>query len=184
MAVSKRTRFEVFKRDRFVCQYCGRTPPTVILHCDHVIPQSGGGPDEIDNLVTSCEDCNLGKSNVPLSEVPTSVQEKMERTREKREQVEALNELLKEERAIEDQQIEELGLYYFRLISPKAELVFVNERERSIRTFLRRLPCMEIIEAMDIAASRKDASLKDDWIRFKYFCGICWSKIRQAEGDR
>lgn len=182
MSVSKRMRFDVFKRDRFTCQYCGRTPPTVILHCDHVIPSSGGGPDEFSNLVTSCEDCNLGKSNVPLSEVPETVQEKMERTREKREQVEALNELLKEEREAEDSQIEELGLYYFRLISSKKEYVFVNERERSIRVFLRRLPYQQIIEAMEIA-TKIPASLQNDYARWKYFCGVCWKMIRQNEGQ-
>lgn len=182
MAVSKRTRFEVFKRDRFTCQYCGRTPPAVILHCDHVIPASKDGPDEIDNLVTSCEDCNLGKSNVSLTEVPDTVQRKMERTREKREQVEALNQLLKEEKEAEDKEIEELGLYYFRLISTRKEYVFAVERERSIRTFLRNLPMFKIIEAMDIAASHKTATLKDDWTRWKYFCGVCWRMIRETEG--
>jgi hypothetical protein len=183
MAVSKRTRFEVFKRDRFTCQYCGRTPPSVILHCDHVIPSSEGGPDDVDNLVTSCDDCNLGKSNVPLTEVPATVQDKMERTREKREQVEALNDLLREEREAEDRQIEELGVYYFRQITTRLEYVFTEDRERSIRTFLRRMPAEQIKDAIDIAASRKPATLKNDSTRWRYFCGVCWSMIRQAEGE-
>lgn len=183
MAVSKRTRFEVFKRDRFACQYCGRTPPTIVLHCDHVIPVSKDGPDEIDNLVTSCEECNLGKSDVSLGEVPTTVQEKMERAREKREQVEALNALLLEEREAENTDIEELGLYYFQLISTRAEWVFVAQREQSIRTFLRRMPKTLILEAMDIAAANIPATLKNDLHRWRYFCGVCWRMIREAEGE-
>ena len=66
MAVSKRTRFEVFKRDGFTCQYCGRTPPTVTLECDHVHPRARGGGNQLCNLRTACSDCNLGKSDIPL----------------------------------------------------------------------------------------------------------------------
>ncbi len=66
MAVSKRKRFEVFKRDGFTCQYCGRMPPSAILECDHIAPKSKGGSHGVSNLVTSCRDCNQGKFNVPL----------------------------------------------------------------------------------------------------------------------
>jgi hypothetical protein len=62
MPLSKRTRFEVFKRDGFSCQYCGRRPPDVVLEVDHVHPRAAGGTDDDLNLTTSCEDCNRGKS--------------------------------------------------------------------------------------------------------------------------
>lgn len=61
MALSKSLRFEVFKRDSFTCQYCGRSAPEVLLHADHIDPKANGGEDTILNLVTSCQDCNLGK---------------------------------------------------------------------------------------------------------------------------
>ncbi len=54
-------RFQVLRRDGFTCQYCGRKPPEVKLHIDHVIPWSAGGLNIPDNLRTSCEPCNLGK---------------------------------------------------------------------------------------------------------------------------
>lgn len=41
--LSKKTRFDVFKRDQFRCQYCGRTPPTVVLEVDHVVPVAENG---------------------------------------------------------------------------------------------------------------------------------------------
>lgn len=66
--VSKRTRFEVFKRDKFSCQYCGKSSPDVVLHIDHIKPVSLGGKNTITNLVTACQDCNLGKSNVLLDD--------------------------------------------------------------------------------------------------------------------
>lgn len=66
-AMSKKTRFEVFKRDSFICQYCGRSAPDVLLEVDHIEPHSKGGSDDVTNLVTSCVDCNRGKSDRVLS---------------------------------------------------------------------------------------------------------------------
>ena len=67
-AISKKMRFEVLKRDMFTCQYCGKQPPDTILHMDHIKPVSKGGVNSLLNLVTSCVDCNLGKSNIELSD--------------------------------------------------------------------------------------------------------------------
>lgn len=67
-AISKKTRFEVFKRDNFTCQYCGRKAPDVILEVDHIQPVSKGGKNDILNLVTSCKDCNRGKRDRKISE--------------------------------------------------------------------------------------------------------------------
>lgn len=67
-AIGKRVRFEVLKRDAFTCQYCGKSAPDVILHIDHIKPVSKGGNNGMLNLVTSCQGCNSGKSNVELSD--------------------------------------------------------------------------------------------------------------------
>jgi 5-methylcytosine-specific restriction endonuclease McrA len=72
MSLSKKLRFEVFKRDGFKCQYCGNHPPIVVLEVDHINPVSKGGTNEIDNLVTSCFDCNRGKGNRELTCIPQS----------------------------------------------------------------------------------------------------------------
>lgn len=61
-SISKSLRFEVFQRDNHTCQYCGRKAPEVELEIDHLIPVAKGGTDDFDNLITSCEDCNGGKS--------------------------------------------------------------------------------------------------------------------------
>jgi 5-methylcytosine-specific restriction endonuclease McrA len=60
-AVSKSVRFEVFKRDSFKCQYCGRSAPDVVLNIEHITAVANGGDNEIMNLVTACFDCNRGK---------------------------------------------------------------------------------------------------------------------------
>jgi len=52
----------VLERDNHTCQYCGLTPKDgVKLEIDHKIPRSKGGMDIMDNLVTSCFECNRGK---------------------------------------------------------------------------------------------------------------------------
>jgi len=60
--ISPSIRFDVFQRDNHVCQYCGRTPPVIKLVVDHLTPVAHGGTDVFENLVTSCEECNSGKS--------------------------------------------------------------------------------------------------------------------------
>lgn len=54
-------RFKVLTRDNYTCRYCGAKAPDVKLHVDHVVPKSAGGRDELGNLVTACQACNLGK---------------------------------------------------------------------------------------------------------------------------
>lgn len=65
--LSSRVRFEVFRRDKFTCQYCGMKAPDVTLHVDHVKPVAAGGSNRIDNLLSACAGCNFGKSTTDLS---------------------------------------------------------------------------------------------------------------------
>jgi 5-methylcytosine-specific restriction endonuclease McrA len=58
------TRFNVFLRDRFTCQYCGERFPTQDLTFDHVVPRSRGGRTSWSNVVAACSDCNLRKGNM------------------------------------------------------------------------------------------------------------------------
>lgn len=56
-------RFRVLQRDGFRCQYCGRSQQGgAVLHLDHVVPFSKGGETSEGNLITACDECNLGKS--------------------------------------------------------------------------------------------------------------------------
>ena len=57
------TRFNVFLRDAFACQYCGDRFPTQDLTFDHVVPRSRGGKTTWSNVVTACSCCNLQKGN-------------------------------------------------------------------------------------------------------------------------
>ncbi len=57
------TRFNVFLRDRFECQYCGQDRPAPDLTFDHVIPRSRGGRTSWENVVAACGPCNLRKGS-------------------------------------------------------------------------------------------------------------------------
>lgn len=67
--LTKKQRFEVFKRDGFTCQYCGRRPPDVVLVVDHINPVANGGDNDFLNLTTSCYECNAGKGKTQLADV-------------------------------------------------------------------------------------------------------------------
>jgi 5-methylcytosine-specific restriction endonuclease McrA len=57
------TRFNVFLRDRFSCQYCGTGHSASDLTFDHVVPRSKGGRTNWTNVVAACGPCNLRKAN-------------------------------------------------------------------------------------------------------------------------
>ena len=57
------TRFNVFLRDRFTCQYCGEVFPSSALTFEHVVPRSRGGQTTWFNIVTACVPCNTAKGN-------------------------------------------------------------------------------------------------------------------------
>ena len=68
--IPTRMRFLVLERDGFRCCYCGRQAPSVALEADHVIPVLEGGPTSLENLVTSCWECNSGKGKHRLRSDP------------------------------------------------------------------------------------------------------------------
>ena len=106
MSVSKKDRFEIFKRDGFRCIYCGKQPPEVTLELDHIHPKAKGGLDSFDNYCTSCFDCNRGKSDNLLSEAPPNAMERLAFLQEKLEDIQALKKQSKLARKIEKQEQE------------------------------------------------------------------------------
>ncbi len=174
-SISKKVRFEVFKRDGFTCQYCGAHPPAVILHLDHIHPVAQGGGNEDGNLVTSCESCNQGKSDRSLSDIPQSLQEKAALIIEKEEQIKGYKRVMTAKRQrIEDECDEVVGVYErFR------DGFTLNDKARvTVRMFIEKLGVHDVIGAMERAYT--NAKIRSGQ-EFKYFCGICWNKIREVE---
>jgi 5-methylcytosine-specific restriction endonuclease McrA len=57
-------RQQVFERDNHTCQYCGKKPQR--LQCDHIVPISRGGTNDLTNLVAACYTCNYSKRAKPV----------------------------------------------------------------------------------------------------------------------
>ena len=176
MAVTKRNRFRVFKRDAFKCQYCGRTPPVVTLELDHVIPVSKGGTDDTVNLVTSCFDCNRGKSNEELRLLPQVVAVQIDNQEDRLEQLKAYYRYIKQEAKLGREAVQQVLEKWHDGMGGLARH-HEQDLKRSIPGFLRRLSLQEVLEGVEITTS-KSGRIGDP---FKYFCGVCWKKIKDAE---
>ena len=107
-AIGKKLRFEVFKRDNFTCQYCGAQSPDVVLHVDHINPVAGGGENDILNLITSCEPCNLGKGARELDDKTALAKQRaqLEELNTRREQLEMMLEWRQGLSDLDEQQID------------------------------------------------------------------------------
>lgn len=150
-AISKKIRFEVFKRDKFTCQYCGRKAPDVVLNVDHINPVAEGGTNDILNLITACFACNNGKRAIPLSqsEVLDKQRKQMEELQERREQIEMMFEWKQSLDDLSDYSSSLLIEYIESLISPNT----INENGRkTVRKYLNTFALDEILEAVDISA--------------------------------
>jgi len=171
--ISKKMRFEVFKRDGFVCQYCGSHPPEAVLEVDHIVPVAEGGASEIDNYITACFSCNRGKGATPLDQVPKSLADKAAEVAEREAQIRGYNEIMLAARSRLEEDVECVNRVYERFV-PGYEL---SDRSRvSVRMFIEKLGVFPVIDAMELAGERWACSSSKV---FRYFCGICWNRIRE-----
>lgn len=153
MSISKTVRFEVFKRDKFTCQYCGRRAPDVVLEVDHVKPRADGGGDSLINLTTSCEDCNRGKGKRPLSDDSIVVRQRaqLEELQERQEQLAMMVEWQRSLMNLDDQAVTQVASLWADLI----EGFRLTETGRSkLKKWLRRYGVEAISEAMRIAVEQ------------------------------
>lgn len=171
VGLSTKTRFEVFKRDGFACTYCGGHPPSVVLHVDHVIPVASGGLNDIDNLTTSCEACNLGKGARALSATPQSLAAKAKEIEERERQLLGYQSVLEAKR----QRLEQDAWRVVEAFSPGATR-FRRDWGYSIKRFIEKLGALDVIEAAEKAQAH--TGIRSTEARFRYFCAICWRKVR------
>jgi hypothetical protein len=171
-AVSKRFRFEVFKRDNFTCAYCCNKPPNSILEVDHILPVSKGGTNVMENLITSCFDCNRGKSNISLQNIPSTLEEKATIAAVKSEQYKAYVKHIKQIEKFNSKLVDMVEAAYNEFYP---DYFFMPKFRNDIKMFIDKLGVTAVCEAMRIACSKFDEDQS-----LKYFCGICWNKIRKS----
>lgn len=152
-SLTKKIRFEIFKRDNFTCQYCGRKAPSVILNVDHINPVKNGGDNDIVNLITSCFDCNSGKKARLINDnsIIEKQQKQLELLNEKRQQMEMMVQWRNELKQIEQKQIELIVEQTNSYLSK----YHVNENfKKTAFSLLKKYNLELIIKSIDISAER------------------------------
>lgn len=169
MAVSKRTRYEVMKRDNFTCRYCRSTEEKLTV--DHVIPVALGGTDDPGNLVAACADCNAGKgstspTDATIEGVKNSDAKWAEAIKRAAEVQAAANGVFSKYMC----EFAEAWPQYRDKNLPR-------DFESSIRSIYEAgLPVEQMRHAVDVAMSAPNVV-----DRFRYFCGVCWRQVRELQ---
>jgi hypothetical protein len=178
MSISKKMRFEVFKRDSFTCQYCGAKAPDVVLHADHVEPVKEGGKDSILNLVTACFGCNSGKGALRLSDESAlqKSRKQAELLQERREQIEMIAMWHKE--LVEN---ESLATLEVAKNIPMPEDRSLNEQGlKSISRWIRKFGMAEVLTASKLAFEQYYSGDLETWEKaFHKVAGI--ARCREIE---
>lgn len=173
MAVSKRTRYEVLRRDNFTCRYCRSTDGALTV--DHVTPVALGGSDEPSNLAACCKDCNAGKASTsPDAATVADVDADALRWSQAIAKAAEITEA-------DARETQELGQWFaeeWLALSPQwADLP--RDYAATIAQFQSLgLSRISLREAIIATANRYGVSQSQKW---RYFCGICWNKIRALQ---
>jgi len=164
--LSKKARFEVFKRDSFTCQYCGKSSPQVMLHVDHIKPVKNEGGNSLLNLITACSDCNLGKSARELSDdsVINKQKKQLDELQARREQLDMMLQWHGSIKDINETAIEAFCAHWEDLTNnqktPSASY------KPTIKKLLKKHSLKDLLETADIAAEQyfifKDGLVTDE----------------------
>lgn len=181
MAVTKRLRFEILRRDGFRCTYCGSSPSDgAELHVDHVVPQALGGTDDPSNLTTSCADCNAGKSSSSPTPEQVAAVEAADLTwrHQVAEALEAIK-LEHEERAVLVDSFAGIwdSWHWTDQSGNQHRLGKAANWRSTVGLMLDRGMDLEHLNmCVEIAMN---ANPDDEWA---YFCGVVWRTLKQAQG--
>lgn len=175
MAVPKRTRYEVLRRDNFSCRYCGASAPDVKLHVDHVTPVALGGTDQPENLVAACIDCNNGKASTsPTDDMVSDVAEDAQVWAEARR--EAIAKIAEDEARMD----EDFTAFYLEWTSWDANARYLpSTAESTFRNWLGAgLTLDDILRAHNVALSARHISIFKVW---RYMCGVLRNRLARIE---
>jgi hypothetical protein len=140
--IIKRLRFEVFERDKFTCQDCGKKVPDVILKIIRIKPKLKGQADEILNFKTSCYECNQDSSNIQLDQGDLR--------KEKKEQIESM---IKWQESL-TKLYKNTSIKVIEYIENKINLCLNESEKRSIEKLIHKFDFPDILEAVDISAAK------------------------------
>lgn len=159
--IGKKLRFEVFKRDSFTCQYCGGQAPDVVLHVDHINPVAGGGDNDLMNLVTSCEPCNLGKGARGLDDNSVLAKQRAQLAdlNERREQLEMMLQWREGLSSFDEEQIDALADAF----TAHTECYLNDVGRANVRKWLKKHSIADLLSALDdaVATYYRDGDSED-----------------------
>ena len=181
MAVTKRTRYEVLRRDNHTCRYCGATAPDATLTVDHVVPVSLGGTDKPDNLVAACRDCNAGKaaSNPDAPLVETVADDALRWAAAMKLAMDRRRLRVDKLRSYCLEFTDELNEYGIGLADEDGFLP--HDWADTVEQFYRAgLPIEDLKYALATAMSKRHVPWRKT---FRYMCGICWNILRELQEE-
>ncbi|WP_433520088.1 HNH endonuclease (plasmid) [Nonomuraea sp. CA-143628] len=177
MAVSKRLRHEIFRRDNHTCQSCGAKAPDVKLEPDHVIPTALGGSDDPSNLQTLCENCNGGKSATP-PDAATVAKVADDAARWARAMQVAAGEMLSAREA-RDEARASFDAKWTSWSEGRPPLPRPSGWGSTVDNLLAAgLPLPVLLDCVDIAMNARQVIAADV---FKYMCGVAWKQVRSLQ---
>lgn len=176
MAISKRLRFEILRRDNHACRYCGARAPEVQLVVDHVLPETLGGRSEPENLVTACEPCNNGKSSV-APDAPLVAEVKTDAMR----WAAAMKRAAEVRRRLREEQ--DAYVNYFLALwgewtygPKKLPIPLPDDWRASVERFHENnLEPDDLDYAVRAAMAAQGVRAENT---FRYFCGVAWNVLR------
>lgn len=183
MAVSKRLRYEIFRRDNHTCRYCGASAPHVPLRVDHVTPVALGGTDTPENLVTSCEPCNSGKSSA--SPDATHVADVSDTALKWSAAMQQAADNLRQQETPKDEYRDAFLAEWNRWGTGEGEdrkaMELPGDWKPSLERFrVAGLPAWVWADIVDTAMGY-DKVLPAN--KFKYCCGIAWNKVTELQAE-
>lgn len=177
MAVSKRLRYEILRRDSHTCRYCGASAPDVPLRVDHVVPVALGGSDEPGNLATSCEPCNSGKSSMP-ADAATVANVADDALRWATAMEQAADVLLRQDEpklAYREIFVREWNRWGYGEGDGRKKIELPSDWKTSLERFrVAGLPDWAWAEIVDASMGNKKVKNES---KFKYCCGIAWNQV-------
>lgn len=181
MAVSKRLRYEILRRDNHTCRYCGASAPDVKLTVDHVLPVALGGGDAPTNLVTACRDCNAGKSSSNPDQ-PLVDDVSADALRWAKARALASEQMWQHDVTRNAQIADLLEFWGDRFRSDYADVPPVPvDAEQAIRTWLDcGLREKEMLHLIHYAVAPKHGRVAWNNL-WNYFAGCCWTRLRELD---
>lgn len=179
MAVSKRLRYEVLRRDNHACRYCGRSAPDVELTIDHVVPVALSGDDKPANLITACVECNSGKSaSSPDAALIEDVAQ--DAIRWSRAMAAAAGEMLAQASGEIDAQAHfEKAWARYGSGTERRPLPKDPGWRQTVDSLLSAgLPMGVLEECIQVAMSQRKVA--EDNV-FRYMCGVAWRKVSELQ---